>query len=77
MEAVAQDVAVLPSQARASSASDEASTIAEPGHCGAEELMPYEAVAKAIFVKANGLAAYYQTTGRVGTSSVQPAFLLR
>jgi hypothetical protein len=26
-------------------------------------LMPYEAAAKAIFVKANGLAAYYQTTG--------------
>lgn len=26
-------------------------------------LMPYEAAAKAIYVKANGLAAYYRTTG--------------
>ena len=28
-----------------------------------ENLPPYEAAAKAIFVKANGLAAYYRTTG--------------
>lgn len=28
-----------------------------------EHLAPYEAAAKAIFVKANGLAAYYRTTG--------------
>jgi hypothetical protein len=32
----------------------------------AEKLMPYEAAAKAIFVKANGLAAYYETTGIAG-----------
>jgi len=30
---------------------------------GKESLMPYEAVAKAIFVKANGLSAYYRATG--------------
>lgn len=29
----------------------------------AEHLMPYESVAKAIFVKANGLLAYYKATG--------------
>lgn len=28
-------------------------------------LMPYEAAAKAIFVRANGAAAYYKTTGIV------------
>jgi hypothetical protein len=28
-----------------------------------ENMPPYEATAKAIFVKANGLAAYYRTTG--------------
>jgi hypothetical protein len=28
-----------------------------------EELMPYEAAAKAILVKANGLAAYHKATG--------------
>lgn len=28
-----------------------------------ENLMPYEAVAKAIFVRANGLPAYYKATG--------------
>lgn len=31
-----------------------------------KKLTPYEAAAKAIFVKANGLAAYYKTTGLVG-----------
>ena len=30
-----------------------------------ETLMPYEAVAKAIFVRANGAAAYYKATGIV------------
>lgn len=36
-----------------------------PWHAAAtaENLMPYEAVAKAIFVKANGLPAYYRATG--------------
>jgi hypothetical protein len=29
----------------------------------AENLMPYEAAAKAIFVKANGLPAYHKATG--------------
>jgi hypothetical protein len=29
----------------------------------AESLMPYEAVAKTIFVKANGLPAYYRAIG--------------
>jgi hypothetical protein len=31
-----------------------------------ENLMPYEAAAKAIFVKANGLPAYYKATGTIG-----------
>lgn len=30
-----------------------------------EELMPYEAAAKAIFIRANGAAAYYKATGIV------------
>lgn len=30
-----------------------------------EHLMPYEAVAKAIFIRANGALAYYKTTGLV------------
>ena len=39
-----------------------------PWHAAAiaENLMPYEAVAKAIFVKANGLPAYYRATGLAG-----------
>jgi hypothetical protein len=31
-----------------------------------EKLMPYEAAAKGIFVKANGLWAYYKATGTGG-----------
>jgi hypothetical protein len=31
-----------------------------------EGLMPYEAAAKAIFVKANGLSAYFEATGLAG-----------
>lgn len=30
---------------------------------GVETLMPYEAAAKAIYIRANGAAAYYQATG--------------
>jgi hypothetical protein len=30
---------------------------------GRETLMPYEAAAKAIFIRANGAAAYYEATG--------------
>jgi hypothetical protein len=33
-----------------------------------EGLMPYEAAAKAIFVKANGLSAYFEATGLAGCS---------
>ena len=29
-----------------------------------EDLLPYEKVAKAVYVKANGLPAYYKATGR-------------
>ena len=32
--------------------------------------MPYEAAAKAIFHKANGLSAFYETTGMVGSDEL-------
>ena len=39
--------------------------VAIPGH-----LMPYEAVAKAIFIRANGPAAYYKATGTVEKDAI-------
>ena len=41
---------------------DLATSRKEPVACDVE-LTPYEAAAKAIFVKANGLSAYYRVTG--------------
>jgi hypothetical protein len=39
-------------------------TARRPGAAfGRETLMPYEAAAKAIFIRANGAAAYYEATG--------------
>jgi hypothetical protein len=52
---------------RALNAGSENSSTAESNLTStiAIHLMPYETVAKAIFVKANGLPAYYRATGTV------------
>ncbi|HEX8987662.1 MAG TPA: hypothetical protein VF816_06850 [Rhodocyclaceae bacterium] len=47
-------------------AAGESKTIPVHGYCPIAipaHLMPYEAAAKAIFVRANGAAAYYKATG--------------
>lgn len=49
-------------------AAGESKTLPIPGDCPAAipgHLMPYEAAAKAIFIRANGAAAYYKATGIV------------
>ncbi|MGE5468280.1 MAG: hypothetical protein ACM3Y9_12725 [Ignavibacteria bacterium] len=49
-------------------AAEESQNIPVPSYCPIAvpaHLMPYEAAAKAIFVRANGTAAYYKATGIV------------
>ena len=49
-----------------SPATADAMTPSATSRCSAavpEELMPYEAAAKTVFVKANSLAAYHKATG--------------
>lgn len=55
-----------PLQSTTGARAEDLSTIVKQPFTGAEDLMPYEAAAKAIFVKANGLSAYYKATGTVG-----------
>ena len=66
MKTAAPSADGLPFQSTTGARAEDLSTIAKPPGTGAEGLMPYEAAAKAIFVKANGLSAYYKATGIVG-----------
>lgn len=58
------------SQSAAGAKADDLSTTRkEPLTCE-DNLTPYEAAAKAIFVKANGLSAYYHVTGHKPDSNL-------